>query len=331
VTGGNGNRPRLAVYWLSACGGCQAAFLDLGEGLASLADRFEIVLFPLLMDGKEADLDRFGPGEIDLCLLSGCVRNAHDVSLARRFRERAVVLVALGSCAHTGGVPGLAGTCTADELLEAAYGSARPAPRTTTPRGNTLTLPPLEPVVRPLDHVVPVDFIIPGCPPEPQTLSKALALLEGNGETLRAAPEGTVLGAGSLCLCEECPRNPPSGPLESLRRPHGADPDPERCLLDQGVLCLGPATRAGCGALCPAMGIGCRGCYGPLDGILDQGGRMLGALVALGSPQSFDEREASDQALKLANSVQDPVGSLYRFSFAASLLGRFGSGEGEEP
>jgi len=326
-------RPTLAVYWLSACGGCQATFLDLGKRLLELDELFEIVLFPLLMDGKEADVDRFEPGEIDLCLISGAIRNSHDVEMARRLRDASSVLVALGACSHLGSVLGLANSDPVSSLLETVYASGEAYPSgMTTPGGNELSLPRLEAVVRPLRDVVSVDFSIPGCPPERETLWEALQLLIGilEGRT-PAPPAGAVLGAAPVSLCEECPREAPAGPVVRFLRPHEVEPDPHRCLLDQGLLCMGPATRGGCGAVCPEIGAGCRGCYGPLDGVNDQGARMLGALVALAGPRSFEGAEAAAEARVLADSVPDPVGMLYRFSFAASLLGRLVPERGEPP
>ena len=320
-----GSRPRLALYWASACGGCQASFLDLGADLLELERRFEIALFPLLTDGKEADLESLGENEIDLCLVSGAIRNAHDREMACKLRRMSRILVALGACAHLGSVLGLANSADLTELLEAVYGSPDRAPEgCTTPAGNRLGLPPLEPAVLPLDAVVLVDFVIPGCPPERSTLATALSELDGvlaSGRGL-PPPRTTVLGAAGVALCEECPREPPAAHAARFRRAHEVAPDPHRCLLDQGVLCLGPATRGGCGAVCLEAGAGCRGCYGPLPGVADQGGRMLGALVALAAPTSFEEGSAAREARALAESIPDPVGTLYRFSLASSLLGR---------
>ncbi len=324
MRGGTDPRPRLAVHWASACGGCQAAFLDLGEDLLALEERFEIVLFPLLMDFSEADLDSLRPGDIDLCLISGVLRNEHDLRVVRKLRELSRFVVALGACAHLGSIPGLANLGTVRSLLEDVYGPEGPFPGgSEAAGGGAPALPGLLPEVRPLASAVPVEFVIPGCPPERQTLTAALDQLEAVCSGTEDAPEtGSVLGAAPVALCEECPREPPRGPLEGLVRVHRAVPRPESCLLDQGLLCLGPATRGGCGAVCVGAGAGCRGCYGPLDGISDQGARMLGALVALGAPRNFEETAASGEAAALAASLDDPVGSLYRFSLAVSLLGR---------
>ena len=43
------------------------------------------------------------------------------------------------------------------------------------------------------------------------------------------------------------------------------------CLRVLGKACLGPVTHAGCGALCPAYGRGCFGCFGPAKGAPPQG------------------------------------------------------------
>ena len=327
-------RPRLALYWASACGGCQASFLDLGEDLLGLAHRFEIVLFPLLTDGKEADLEGIAEGGIDLCLISGAIRNAHDREMASRLRRASRILVALGACAHLGSVLGLADTSGLPGLLGTVFGSPDRAPRGwTTPAGNHLELPPMERAAAPLEAVVPVDFVIPGCPPERTTLSNAMEELAAVACGARPGASGhaVVLGAAEVALCEECPREPPTAHVTRFRRVHEVVPDPHRCLLDQGLICLGPATRGGCGAVCLDAGAGCRGCYGPLPGVTDQGSRMLGALVALASPTSFEEGAAAREARALAESVPDPVGTLYRYSFARSLLGRLVQPAGEEP
>jgi coenzyme F420-reducing hydrogenase gamma subunit len=101
----------------------------------------------------------------------------------------------------------------------------------------------------PLHRHVPVDFAIVGCPPEKGELLRTLAALARG--TLPLLPDYPV--------CMEC-------------RARGL-----RCLLQEDrTLCLGPLSRAGCNARCPATAVGCEGCRGPADeASVSQGRAML--------------------------------------------------------
>ena len=84
-----------------------------------------------------------------------------------------------------------------------------------------------------------------------------------------------------MAVCEECPREKNVKQIERFYRPHEIMPDPDICLLEQGIVCMGVATRAGCGALCPQVDMGCGGCYGPLDEVVDQGANMVAAIASV--------------------------------------------------
>mgnify|MGYP000066442937 CR=1 FL=1 len=86
-------------------------------------------------------------------------------------------------------------------------------------------------------HVV-VDHELHGCPIDRRQLLDTLAALAiGRKPRLSASP-----------VCTECKRRGTT------------------CLtVAEGVACLGPVTRAGCGALCPAHHRGCFGCFGPAE------------------------------------------------------------------
>lgn len=323
-------RPRLAVYWTSGCGGCEAAFLDLGEGLQSLANDFELVLFPLLIDRKLDDLEGLSDGAIDVSLLTGAVRTAEDAHMAQLLRRTSRTLVAFGACAQLGSVLALADLVSVEVLLRTVYGDAGAAGflETSAERGGDTAVPHpsrLAAPVQPLDGVVPVDFSVPGCPPEVGQLRDLLTVLAdvlGRGEQPQDWDE--VLGCSTATVCEDCSRQRPEHKVARFARLHEVDPDPARCLLDDGLICSGPATRGGCGAPCPAAGAPCRGCYGQPTGIDDQGARMLGALAAMVELEAEDTdseslRRHSEEALR---SVVDPVGTLYRYCFARSLLAR---------
>ncbi|HSG28180.1 MAG TPA: F420-nonreducing hydrogenase, partial [Candidatus Krumholzibacterium sp.] len=166
--------------------------------------------------------------------------------------------------------------------------------------------------VKTLDQVVDVDYYIPGCPPVPSQIVNALvAVWEGN------LPEkGSVIGAGKRTLCDECSRTKEEKEITGFKRPVEVITDPEKCLLEQGLLCLGPVTREGCGGRCTNSNVPCRGCYGPLEGVPDQGVRMLSALASVLEPK---EEEAID---RLIEQIADPLRTFHRFSVAASILRR---------
>jgi F420-non-reducing hydrogenase small subunit len=169
-------------------------------------------------------------------------------------------------------------------------------------------------MVRSLDQVVEVDYYLPGCAPTPKLLKQAItALLSGD-----LPPKGSVL-APDIALCDECPRKetkPADLRFTEFKRPHWTQIDPEKCLLAQGLVCVGPATRGGCEALCIKGNMPCTGCFGPTSRVKDQGAKMLSSLSS-----SVDAREEKDIEEILAG-IPDPVGVFYRYGLARSLLRR---------
>jgi F420-non-reducing hydrogenase small subunit len=130
-----------------------------------------------------------------------------------------------------------------------------------------------------------------------------------DGQSLPAAP--AAVGGGEKTCCDACQRTREEKRIRKFVRMHEIVPDPVKCLLDQGLICAGPATRSGCGALCTKAGLPCRGCYGPPPGVRDQGAKLAGALASVIDSQDPAEIE------RILDSMDDLVGTLYRFSFAA--------------
>jgi F420-non-reducing hydrogenase small subunit len=165
-----------------------------------------------------------------------------------------------------------------------------------------------------LDQVVEVDYYIPGCPPTAGVLRNALqTLLSG-----QLPAKGAVL-APDCALCNECPRKdskPETLALTEFKRPQQLLIDEEKCLLAQGVICMGPATRGGCEAVCVRGNMPCSGCCGPTSRVRDQGAKALCSLASL--IDSKDEAEI-DRALQ---TIPDPVGTFYRYGLPSSLLRR---------
>jgi F420-non-reducing hydrogenase small subunit len=318
-----GRKHRFAMYWASACGGCDIAVLNLHEAILDFAERFEIVFWPAVMDAKYADLEAMPDASIDVTLFSGGIRNSENARLARLLRAKSAILVAFGSCANEGCIPGLANLRTTDDLLNAAFeGSStdnpdhvRPATAFHALEGD-LDLPELRPLLATLDQVVEVDYRVPGCPPESERIAEVIGLvgaaLDGK---VALPPRGSVLGAGRSTVCDECKRDRNSKRVDHFTRlPLLASVDADVCLLEQGLPCNGPATRDGCGAKCPAAGAPCIGCYGAADGVDDLGARLLSAFASI---VDASEPERIDAIL---DGLPDPVGQFYRFSLAGSLL-----------
>jgi F420-non-reducing hydrogenase small subunit len=313
-------KPKVAFYWNASCGGCEEAVMDLGEGLAALLQRVEVVLWPVALDHKRADVEALPDGAIDVAFINGAVRLTEQDEWAQLLRRKARLVVAFGACAHLGGVVGLGNLSERGDLLDAAYRSPASISNPGGPlpgepvqaAGHDLSLPVLLSRTLPLADVVEVDYVLPGCPPTPALVEEALAkLLDGP-----PPPRGAVL-APNASLCETCPRagsKPEVIEISSLRRLATTAID-ERCFLAQGLVCLGPGTRQGCQPGCLEVGMPCRGCFGPLDGVRDAGAAMLSAFASLLSG-------SEEERARLAEELVDPAGTFWRYSFAAGLVPR---------
>lgn len=316
------SKPKIGIYWCASCGGCEEAVVDLAEGILDLVAAVDIVFWPVAMDFKKRDVVALADGELAATLLNGALRTSEQEEMARLLRRKSRFLIAYGSCACSGGIPALANQFSREQLLRYVYeetptiandGKTRPQPDTRV-NGHALELPAFRHVVRALDQVVEVDYYIPGCPPTPKITAAAIAaLLSG-----RLPPKGTVL-APDVALCSECSRRA-TKPLDlsftAFKRPHLTALDPEKCFLAQGVVCMGPATRAGCEGACLRGNMPCTGCFGPTSRVHDQGAKMLSSLAA--NVTAGDEASAA----RILADIPDPVGTFYRYGLATSLLRR---------
>jgi F420-non-reducing hydrogenase small subunit len=138
------SKPKLALYWAASCGGCEIAVLDVEEKILDVAAFFDIVFWPCAMDFKYKDVQAMEDGSIDLCLFNGAIRTSENEALARLLRRKSKVLVAFGSCATDGCIPGLANLTTRQEILDWVYqgspstvnqNGARPQPHFRVPEG----------------------------------------------------------------------------------------------------------------------------------------------------------------------------------------------------
>ncbi|MDY6908715.1 MAG: methyl viologen-reducing hydrogenase [Thermodesulfobacteriota bacterium] len=277
----------IAEEWLSACSGCEIAILNLGETLLEILPEVEFVHIPVLMDhkyyGPTGEGTQLEIPEAAVGIVSGGVRNEEHLEVLETMRRRCDVLVALGTCATHGGIPSLINEFTNNELLERYYRTTETTDPTDPPGEG---IPALLDRTYALDEKVKVDHYLPGCPPHPDHIGALLsALLRGESPVL---PEKSV--------CDTCPtRREGKGAVRVIRRfLENASYDPEtplsdmRCLLEQGLLCMGPVTRAGCAGSggeaprCIVARVPCRGCYGPVRPNGNQRLDMLNALASNG-------------------------------------------------
>lgn len=315
-------KPKFAMYWAAACGGCEIAVLNIGEKILDVDANFDVVFWPVAMDAKYKDVEAMPDGYITLTLFNGGIRNKENAEMARLLRRKSKILVSFGSCASEGCIPGLANLSSRQEILDTAYSTLttdnpdniRPQYSYAVPEGE-LHIPEFLPFVQTLDQIVPVDYYIPGCPPESHQIGAVVDLviqaLQGKAQL---PPPGSVIGAGGSTVCDDCPRKRHEKKIKEFVRIQQIQPDPDLCLLEQGVPCNGPATRNGCGALCPQAGAQCIGCYGPAEGVTDYGARLITAFASVIDADDPQEIE------RILDSLPDPVGQFYRFNLAASLL-----------
>ncbi len=318
------NKPKLALYWAASCGGCEITILDIEEKILEVADFFEIVFWPCVMDFKYEDIEKMEDGEILITLFNGSIRTSENEYLAKLLRQKSKILVAFGSCAHEGCIPGLANLYPKEKIFEYIYKESPSVtsedkgifPQTKTLlNGCKIEIPEFYETVKLLKDVVDVDYYVPGCPPQSFQVVNVIETIIDIIENNKPLPKkGSILGAGDKTCCDECPRKRKEKRIKTFYRIHEIIPKDDECLLDQGILCMGPATRSGCGALCVKANIPCRGCYGAPPNVQDQGAKMISAL------SSVIDASTPEEARKIFNEIIDPIGTLYRFSLAASLL-----------
>jgi len=315
---------KLAFYWAASCGGCEIAVLDIDDKILDVAAIAEILFWPVAIDTKYKDVKAMDDGHIDVCFFNGAIRNSEQVELAELLRKKSKVLVAFGSCAMTGGIPGLANMSNKKGIFETAYldnasidndEGTVPEPSTMVDEGE-LTIPVFHDTVKTLDQTVDVDYYLPGCPPPTELILTAVdAIVKGE-----LPPKGSVL-APAKSVCEECRFEKSEKRIIDIKRIYEVEKLEDKCLLEQGIICLGPATRGGCDAPCLDANMPCTGCGGPTPNSLDQGGKMISALASVLGLDG-EENLSDEEVDKLIEKVVDPVGTFYKYGLPSALIKR---------
>jgi F420-non-reducing hydrogenase small subunit len=319
------NKLKIAFYWAASCGGCEIAVLDINEKILEVLQIADIVFWPVAMDVKYKDVENMPDNYIDVCFFNGGIRNSEQEHLAKLLRQKSKILIAYGACAHLGGVPGLANITNRKEVFEKVYNdtfsTANPdkiMPKTTVKvKEGEVDIPEFYDTVKTLDQTVDVDYYVPGCPPAVErTLFAIDAIAKGE-----LPPKGAVL-APLKSVCDECPRKKENKKISKIYRVYEKVPEPERCLLEQGILCMGPATRGGCSARCLNADMPCTGCGGPCPNSPEQGAAMISALASILGLEEEKEKYTEEEVEKLISQIKDPLGTFYMYALPASILRR---------
>jgi len=311
--GGCMEKLKFAFYWAASCGGCEIAVLDVNEKILDVVAKADIVFWPVAMDIKYKDVEAMPDKYIDVCFFNGAIRTEEQEHLAKLLRKRSKVLIAFGSCACDGCVISLANLWNKQTIFERAY-SETPStknPESVTPKTSVkvkegeLELPEFYDTVKTLAQTVDVDYFLSGCPPPVPLILQAVEAIFKN----ELPPKGSVL-MPNKSICDECPREKKDRQLSEIKRIYEIEDDLKTCFWDQGVICMGPATRAGCGAQCPNVNIPCTGCDGPGPLVTDQGAAAVSAFASIAV------------SADVINEAVDPIGTFYKYSLARSILRR---------
>ena len=117
----------------------------------------------------------------------------------------------------------------------------------------------------------------------------------------------------SKSVCSHCDRDITDKLPVQLKRDYEGLSTTDSCFLEQGYMCIGPVTQAGCGTICPnKANAPCLGCYGAVTGVVDPGVKFISTLGSLCKDKDPDE---------VMELIKDPAGLFNRFTLAASTLG----------
>jgi F420-non-reducing hydrogenase small subunit len=273
---------RFAVLQLSGCSGCEVALLNAEEWV----DQFDLEYMTLVMSAYDVP-------EVEVLLVTGGVRTEEDLYRLRRAVRMADEVVAVGTCAISGGIANLGDRTEVREVFLA--------------QEERVHLPDLLPKCRPVDTVVKIDRYLPGCPPTPKLF---MAIL-------RKLPDLKI----AKTVCQECGRKK----VREMRPKHlygfqQGEVLPDVCLVNQGYMCIGTSTRGGCLALCTIPGYPCVGCRGPSDAFIEKESQAwFNSIHRVFSHMTDIPDEEIDSALR------SPQLSLFLFQFADYI------GAGQEP
>lgn len=316
---------KLGFYWAASCGGCEIAVLDMNEKILDVVQMADIVFWPVAIDIKYKDVEAMPDKYMDICFFNGSVRNEEQEHMAKLLRRKSKTLIAFGSCAQEGCIPGLANLHDRKEIFNKVYLETKSTfnPRRVLPQTKTeakegrLELPEFYDTVKTVSQTVEVDYYLPGCPPPVKLIANVVEAIAKKV----LPPKGSVL-APLKSVCDECQRKKEDKRISKIYRVHEKVPEPEKCLLEQGIICMGPATRGGCEAKCLTVDMPCTGCGGPCPNAIEQGAAMLSALASILGLEGEQQHYSEEDVENLISQIKDPIGTFYMYSLPSSILRR---------
>lgn len=255
-------KPVVGIFGFSGCAGDQLAILHMEDELVDFFTSADIKFFHMAQSHQEVD-------HVDIAIVEGSINTDKQLAELKEIREKADIVVALGTCATHGGIQYLGDNEKEfKERMLLVYGKDGKIPEFSELVGNPIP-------AKPIHQFIEVDYSIPGCPVAKENFIPIYTkLISGLKPTKYPYP-----------VCIEC-------------KFQGND-----CFLLHGTYCLGPVTAGGCDACCPNFGVPCVGCFGAYEGANFES--MIEKLIEIGLTEEDAKRklmmfggEATELALK---------------------------------
>jgi len=154
-------KKKIATVWLGGCSGCHMSLLDIDERILEVVKLADIVKSPIV-DGKELV-------EVDISLVEGAITSDEHYEEILEIRKKAKTVVAMGDCAVMTNVTGMRNYFNLKDVFDTAYVNAISNDKEGQVPNHPSLLRLNEKVI-PLQEVITVDFVIPGCPPHADTI-----------------------------------------------------------------------------------------------------------------------------------------------------------------
>ncbi|MFC1615397.1 hypothetical protein ACFL2L_01220 [Patescibacteria group bacterium] len=177
-------KPKIAIISLTSCEGCEIAVLDLGERLIKVLGNVELINFKYMMDAEVANLKG-----CDIAFVEGSPVNNRDIKLLKEVRKNSKKIIALGNCAHLGGVQKIKNYGDKEKIAKYVYKMYKEIENND---GSGI------------DKYIKIDSVIPGCPINKEEFLKCcLNVLAGREFKITENPVCyECLNSGYECLLQ---------------------------------------------------------------------------------------------------------------------------------